>query len=215
MFNIDLKTLEECDFKTLSKKNVVQSLEETNLYTNFASEGETAGHLIESLVRSKYQQLVLENNLVPSCHVAAFVIGNQESPQDTYVVSLASGSKCNMSRKPDGTRVHDCHAATLARRGLLLFFYQQLYLLSDPIKSSMSIFVKQLDDEKKVILRDNYKFHLYVSSVPPGDASADPYDENLRVFRTYAKDGISTVATRKQWGVEKVNNFFVIYIFCL
>lgn len=196
IFAVDLKQTEEMGFKSnvpVQEKNITAGGE--TLYTNFSTDPNTFGVLIESLISSKYEEIIVENNLIRSAHIAGIVMSNEELPSQTYVVSLASGSKCNSFRKFDGTLVYDCHAVTLARRGLLLFLYQQLQLLADPLKESISIFYRHLDDPKRCSLRDHFKFHLFVSSTPPGDASCDPYDDNVKGLRVYANDGIRTMST--------------------
>lgn len=117
------------------------------------------------------------------------------------VIVLASGTKgidgeCMYG---DGT-VHDSHAEIVARRSLMVYFYNQLELLCDgsvqgeknPIRllsflcssqtknlillienQAQSIFMRQKDDiNSRYRLKDGIQFHLFTSRAPCGDATA-------------------------------------------
>lgn len=72
--------------------------------------------------------------------------------------SLFSGTKCisggNISR--EGASIHDCHAEILARRGLLLYLYQQLQLLVDEKTAYSSIFESRPDQNGYRLKVRNY-----------------------------------------------------------
>ena len=83
----------------------------------------------------------------------------------------------------DGTRVLDCHAEVLARRGLKRYILQQILSAKYGEKSIAS----ELHDRKYAIDSD-VKFHLYVSKAPCGGAALPcgcNHSEHLR----YRKEG--------------------------
>lgn len=90
---------------------------------------------------------------------------------DRYdVVSLGTGSKCIGAVKmtPDGTIVNDSHAEVFARRGFLLYLYDNL---ERSLKNEPSIF---LQESGKFVLKEDIVFIFYSSQLPCGDASIIP-----------------------------------------
>ena len=65
----------------------------------------------------------------------------------------------------NGESVIDSHAVVIARRGLLLFFYEQLLKL---FECDDSIFEYS---QPVAALKADYKIHLYMKEPPCGDAS--------------------------------------------
>ncbi|CAK1546143.1 unnamed protein product [Leptosia nina] len=89
------------------------------------------------------------------------------------VVSIGTGSKCIGATKmcPAGYILNDSHAEVMARRGFLLYLYQNIELCLD---NKNSIF--QLVDSK-CKLKENIEFIFYCSQLPCGDASIVCKDE--------------------------------------
>uniref|UniRef100_A0A915K7I2 Uncharacterized protein n=1 Tax=Romanomermis culicivorax TaxID=13658 RepID=A0A915K7I2_ROMCU len=160
--------------------------------------------------KTKYAQILEEFNVVPSSTFAAFLIRDAEKIDNEFnVISIGSGSRVSSARSATlGTSLNDCHGAVLARRGLVLYFYDQLMLLTTP-KASESIFEPAVPVERDPSvglpvfdpfeqgmyrLKKRFTVHLYDSRIPPGDASADQYDVTYRhSLRCYQQDGISTI----------------------
>jgi hypothetical protein len=87
------------------------------------------------------------------------------------VISMAIGSSCldesNLARNNTGTALHDCHAEILARRGLIRFLFEQI---KQARNDSSSIF-EYHSPTNKYRLQENITFHMYISSLPCGNAS--------------------------------------------
>lgn len=83
------------------------------------------------------------------------------------VISLGTGTKCvgasKMSSK--GDILNDSHAEAMARRGFLLYLYENV---EKALENQKSIFY--LEDEQ-LKLRDDIEFVFYSSHVPCGDAA--------------------------------------------
>ncbi|CAH2105594.1 unnamed protein product [Euphydryas editha] len=86
------------------------------------------------------------------------------------VVSLGTGSKCIGASKMSsaGNILNDSHAEVFARRGFLIYLYENIVYT---IENKPSIFVK---DKNKFKLKDNIQFIFYSSQMPCGDASIMP-----------------------------------------
>ncbi|KAJ3300051.1 tRNA-specific adenosine deaminase 1 [Blyttiomyces sp. JEL0837] len=113
--------------------------------------------------------------------VAAFVMqeetdsegGKDNQERDPVRTGLKCLNHKNLSK--DGDCVHDCHAEVTARRSLLRFLYQQLRKAAE---NQPSVFAKTESSSptnerntKPFALRDNVKFHLYISQGSCGDAT--------------------------------------------
>lgn len=91
------------------------------------------------------------------------------------VVSLGTGSKCIGATKMScqGNILNDSHAEVIARRGFLLYLYENIL---NAIENQQSIFVKE---GQKYALKDNITFVFYSSQMPCGDASIVPKTEDF------------------------------------
>lgn len=98
--------------------------------------------------------------------VAGFLLCQDNDIKKSVVVALGSGCRC--SSRPftdtDGQTLHDLHAVVIARRALLKFLYEQV---KKACSNSDNIFVLT---DNKFQLHSSLSLHLYVSSVPCGDA---------------------------------------------
>lgn len=99
--------------------------------------------------------------------VAGFLLCQDNDLKKSVVVALGSGCKCLSTAiaDADGQTLHDMHAVVIARRALLKFLYQQV---KNAYSNSDTIFIVAGD---KLQLHNSLSLHLYISSVPCGDAS--------------------------------------------
>ncbi|KAG6444158.1 hypothetical protein O3G_MSEX003267 [Manduca sexta] len=98
--------------------------------------------------------------------LSCFLIYNKKT-DDIEVVSLGTGSKSIGSSKlsPNGDIMNDSHAEVFARRGFLIYLYDNI---EKALKLESSIFVKV---GNKFQLKDNIELIFYSSQLPCGDAS--------------------------------------------
>lgn len=114
---------------------------------------------------------------------ASFFLTRSSSP-DCKVISVATGTKClPTARLPStGEAVHDSHAEVLARRGAIRWFLEEIGRCHDgttkvrdsDMKSNTAYqtdWICQSSQHGRYKLRDDVQIHLYVSTVPCGDAS--------------------------------------------
>ena len=107
----------------------------------------------------------------------------------------------------DGTRVLDCHAEVLARRGLKRYILQQILSAKDGEESIAS----NLHGWKYAIDSD-VKFHLHVSKAPCGGAAL-PFGSNHSEHLRYRKEGGEGDLLRIQPGCfYKTPNSFIHHI---
>ena len=115
--------------------------------------------------------------------VAAFVMEDTLS-SEVKVVSVGSGTRCITGDQMslEGLVVNDSHAEVVARRSLMRFFYQQLaahsqgdqdtiFVSSATTNVDMNSGGVQRTSQAKVKVRDNLRFHLYISTAPCGDSA--------------------------------------------
>jgi len=100
--------------------------------------------------------------------LAGIVMTRGPSTDDATVVCVATGSKCisGSHLSMEGETVNDCHAEVLARRCLVSYLYDQVELYT---KSEDTIF-EASDIGQLLKLKDDIRFHLFISSAPCGDA---------------------------------------------
>lgn len=86
------------------------------------------------------------------------------------VVALGTGSKCIGASKlsPAGDILNDSHAEVMARRGFLIYLYEQI---DDALDDKESIF---LITEGKFQLKEGITFVFFSSQLPCGDSSIIP-----------------------------------------
>ncbi|KAG8964184.1 hypothetical protein FRC03_002128 [Tulasnella sp. 419] len=106
-----------------------------------------------------------------------------ENQRTLKCVSLATGSKCLPVSKmsPKGNILHDCHAEVLARRGYVRWIYEEIaridsagYLFvtgSEWIEECTHEKTDESEISRRFKLKDGVKIHMYVSTLPCGDAS--------------------------------------------
>lgn len=110
------------------------------------------------------------------------------------VVSLATGTRSIIGShlSLEGESVNDCHAEILARRGLVSFLYNQIEKFGTNPEESIFESVGQ-DGQLLLKVKEDVRFHLYISSTPCGDASlnslSDAPSSHLRT-KIEKSDGI-------------------------
>ena len=124
------------------------------------------------------------------------------------VVSLGTGSKCIGATKmmPNGSLVNDSHAEVFARRGFLLYLYENIY---KALKQKQSIFN---NDNGKFKLRENIEYIFYSSQLPCGDASIIPqhgeeehYGVVLKLPKREAEDDVCETEVKRPKVEDYVN----------
>ncbi|XP_070535397.1 double-stranded RNA-specific editase 1-like [Ptychodera flava] len=105
----------------------------------------------------------------------AMTVGD-DSPQ---IIAIATGTKCingkNLSNR--GSALVDCHAEIIAKRSLVRYIYSQLQIYASG-EGGNSIFTPRKNG-RGYQLKDDVKFHLYISTSPCGDARIfSPNDES-------------------------------------
>jgi len=90
---------------------------------------------------------------------------------DPKVISLGTGSKClpTVLFSPRGDALHDCHAEVLARRGAIRWFLEEIERYHDSGGSEW--IARDRDGDCKYTPKDGVHIHMYISTVPCGDAS--------------------------------------------
>lgn len=140
------------------------------------------------MVKHKFDDLMYLDRQYKSHKVrSGIVMTTGMSIDDAKVVAIGTGSKCfsNINDDESGTILHDMHAEVLARRSFVRFLYNQLLAMVDGkhIENHYISVVKQLNigsilgkssifylNGDEIQLKPDYKFHLYVNTIPCGDA---------------------------------------------
>lgn len=102
--------------------------------------------------------------------LAGIVMTQGETLENSSVIAISTGTKCINGEymSGQGLALNDCHAEIISRRALLRYLYTQLELFLDN-QGEKSIFVPD-PSGKGFKLRNDIKFHLYISTAPCGDA---------------------------------------------
>ncbi|NXJ34212.1 DSRAD deaminase, partial [Ciconia maguari] len=89
------------------------------------------------------------------------------------VVSIGTGNRCvkgeELSLK--GETVNDCHAEIISRRGFVRFLYSELMKYDPSNASSAEESIFEPAGGKRLKIKSNVTFHLYVSTAPCGDGA--------------------------------------------
>lgn len=143
---------------------------------------------------STFQNLNVNELLLGRKTLACMLMITDEQYSQAEVVSIGTGNSCldetNLSYADDGTALHDCHAEILARRGLIKYLFHQIKQCQD---DHSSIFISD-STSNKYQLRENITFHLYISSLPCGNASLNISSNALR-YKQGAIEGTSSTPT--------------------
>lgn len=145
--------------------------------------------------------------------LAGFLLCENNSIKNSVVVALGSGHTCldGLHVDANGHVIHDSHAVVTARRALLQFLYSQAekaYSGNDNIFSVVG---------DKLQLHSSLSLHLYVSTVPCGDARifeasnarGNEYVSHLRKhskLRVKQGDSLDTVPTSTKQELTDLNS---------
>lgn len=145
--------------------------------------------VISRLVLNKYSELMENDPTHARRKVLAGIVMTQGDLDNSQVISIGTGTKCvsgeYMSLR--GAALNDSHAEIVAKRGLSLYLYSQLQLLTNPDIASDSIFIAN-SEGRGYRLRDNVKFHLYINTAPCGDARIfSPHESECSGEEAYDK----------------------------
>ena len=96
--------------------------------------------------------------------LAGFVL---VSPGKHQVISLATGSKCLPANRLSGRgdSVNDSHAEVLARRGALVWLFDEVRRVRNGASGEASRWIEE-HPAGKYRLRDTVRIHMYISTVP-------------------------------------------------
>ncbi|CAF1074416.1 unnamed protein product [Didymodactylos carnosus] len=123
------------------------------------------------------QSLSVNNDLIGRKTISCILLTKDDNFQQIQVLSIGTGN-CSLLETnyvDDGTVIHDCHAEILARRGFIKFLIHQLQIAGDDVEKS----IFELNTlNNKFQLKDSYQFHLFISSLPCGDASMKTKENN-------------------------------------
>lgn len=128
---------------------------------------------VAKLVQGKFAELTdnLKSQYARRKVLAGMVMTIGEDLDQSKVLCVSTGTKCINGEylSTSGLSVNDFHAEILTRRSTIRFMYSQLEMIAsgDPKQMEESIFEKC---EKGYKLKDNVKFHLYISTAPCGDS---------------------------------------------
>ncbi len=99
--------------------------------------------------------------------VAGFLLCENNDIKNSVVVALGSGATClpsNCVADMDGTSLYDMHAVVIARRSLVRFFCEQIVRVQNQANSIFTV------SQGKLQLLSSLTLHLYISTIPCGDA---------------------------------------------
>ncbi|SNX83657.1 related to tRNA-specific adenosine deaminase 1 [Melanopsichium pennsylvanicum] len=122
--------------------------------------------------------------------VLSYPISDRSQARKYTLISLGTGLKClsYTSLPQNGDVLYDQHAEVLARRGArqwLLKRLEQEVIMADR-EGELRLFEQIESNEKRWKLKDEVKVHLYVSTLPCGDAS-----NKLLEFQRAAQDEVA------------------------
>jgi len=128
------------------------------------------------IVNEKYRELMAEDPVHINQKVMAGIVMTRGLPllENGTVVAVTTGTKCidGGSLSLNGLALNDCHAEILATRCLRDYLYFQLECLqhaySEEEKADI-VFDKE-EDSHFYKLKEDIRFHLYISTSPCGDA---------------------------------------------
>ena len=172
--DLALRSITEAELQTMNPATLTSNpLVQGHQAVTFADK-------ITKLSHDHFQQAIQTVPVaMPGRKVIACFIMEDQSTDTLKVVSMGSGTRCVEGHKLslEGQVVNDMHAEVVARRSLRRFFYSELHKFYGQ-NSDDTIFVSTGD---RAAVKDNVKFHLYISTAPCGDGAqfsrGDGYDD--------------------------------------
>ncbi|CAG2214858.1 ADAT1 [Mytilus edulis] len=132
---------------------------------------------ISNLCFQRYKQLPKKGKAQPGKEwtvLAGIVITTKSDYSDPEVIAVGNGTKClgKSQLSHSGDIINDSHGEVLARRGFILYLYQQLMMVYKGERSH--VFTMPDPDTLRCHLKENVQFHFFCSHTPCGDASIFP-----------------------------------------
>ncbi|XP_076113222.1 tRNA-specific adenosine deaminase 1-like [Mytilus galloprovincialis] len=132
---------------------------------------------ISNLCFQRYKQLPKKGKAQPGKEwtvLAGIVITTKSDYSDPEVIAVGNGTKClgKSQLSHSGDIINDSHGEVLARRGFILYLYQQLMMVYKGERSH--VFTMPDPDTLRCHLKKNVQFHFFCSHTPCGDASIFP-----------------------------------------
>ena len=89
------------------------------------------------------------------------------SPEKHQVISIATGSKCLPANRLSGRgeSVNDSHAEVLARRGALVWLFDEVSRMRNCTSGETPCWIEK-NPSGRYRLRDTVRIHMYISTVP-------------------------------------------------
>ncbi|XP_053906810.1 double-stranded RNA-specific adenosine deaminase isoform X3 [Cuculus canorus] len=151
----------------------MERMEGTNI-TELPISGSTLHDQMAMLSHQRFNTLTarIQHSLLGRKILAAIIMRKGNKGLGA-VVSIGTGNRCvkgeELSLK--GETVNDCHAEIISRRGFVRFLYSELmkYDPSNPSSAEESIF--EPAGGKRLKIKSNVTFHLYISTAPCGDGA--------------------------------------------
>ncbi|CAG7685924.1 unnamed protein product [Allacma fusca] len=129
---------------------------------------------IHRLVQKKYDTIMKDDPENAAQKVLAGIIITRGTPllDTAQVIVVTTGTKCieGDSMSELGVAINDCHAEILATRCLRDYLYTQLELLIACGPHNSVFDHSDGTDGYKFTLKEDVRFHLYISTSPCGDA---------------------------------------------
>ena len=129
---------------------------------------------------STFHDLNVNELLLGRKTLACMLMITDRQFEQARVISIGTGNGClteaNLSYVDDGKALHDCHAEIIARRGLIKYLFEQIKQSKD---NQSSIF-EYNSTINKYQLHENTTFHMYISSLPCGNAAFNTPSSSIR-----------------------------------
>ncbi|CAF4183204.1 unnamed protein product, partial [Rotaria sordida] len=126
---------------------------------------------------SKFQNLNINELLLGRKTLACMLmITDGQYEQDVITTENSCPNETNLIYANDGIVLHDCHSEILARRGLIRFLFEQIKQSKDN-QSSIFEYNSTINEYQ---LHYNITFHMYISSLPCGNASFNILSNSIR-----------------------------------
>ncbi|XP_021945899.1 double-stranded RNA-specific editase Adar [Folsomia candida] len=139
----------------------------------------TFSDYIARIVNEKYEDIMANHQDYISQKVLAGIVMTRSNPmiENGEVIAVTTGTKCVEGdfMSTDGLAINDCHAEILATRCLRDFLYSEVENIGcsttdEEFEESILKEVKSDTGEVFYMVKENVKFHLYISTSPCGDA---------------------------------------------
>lgn len=152
---------------------------------------------ISIIIQETFGEIMVGNNEYAKWKVlAGMVMTTDPEMNEIKIVGISTGTKCINGEhiSMNGACLNDCHAEILARRCLKDFLYYNLELIALGRKDYSILTLNEKTGGYR--LKQDIKFHLYISTSPCGDARIfSPHEEAI------SKDPIDRHPNRKARGL--------------